>query len=82
MTCSTCDGYELVPAEPDDPASELVACPDCPPKLRCPVHGRIVVQGGTCCECRREAAAALELVADLTHAAAVRTAAAEAAAIA
>jgi len=67
MTCSTCDGYELVASDPDDPMSRLVSCPDCPPvKLRCPVHGRIVSGGSTCCECSTEARDALELMADLS----------------
>lgn len=60
VTCSTCDGYELVP----DPAGGalLVSCPDCPRKLRCPVHGRIVYAGETCSRCRAEARTALPLV--------------------
>lgn len=59
MTCPTCDGYELVPG----PAGMLVSCPDCPPKMRCPVHARIVRAGKQCPECKGEARAALLLVA-------------------
>ena len=66
MTCSTCDGYEFVPGDDD----LLVSCPDCPPKVRCVVHGRIVSGDGTCCDCRREVRRALPLVVDLTLAAA------------
>jgi hypothetical protein len=58
MTCSTCDGYEFVP-NPDG-SDTIVACMDCPAKVRCIVHGRIV--GGKCSCCAREARKAVPLV--------------------
>jgi hypothetical protein len=61
VTCSTCDGYELVP-NPADGGATLIACPDCPSKVRCPVHGRIVYAGERCRDCHGEALAALPLM--------------------
>jgi hypothetical protein len=45
-----------------DGSDTLVSCPDCPPKVRCVVHGRIVSLGGICPACRREARDALPMV--------------------
>lgn len=65
MTCSTCDGYELVPGAD----GMLVSCSDCPKKVRCPRHGRIVYTGEKCCECLGEARTGLEILVDLNRAA-------------
>jgi hypothetical protein len=60
VTCSTCDGYEFV----DGPivGGLKVSCPDCPPKVRCVVHGLILTIGNTCPACTREARKAMPLV--------------------
>lgn len=53
MTCSTCDGYQLIDADNDGVYDS--ACPDCRSNVeRCPVHGRTLI-AGRCRECSRQA---------------------------
>lgn len=60
MTCSTCDGYQLIDADNDGVID--APCPDCRAAVqRCLIHGRTMVNG-RCTTCVGQARRATEIL--------------------